>query len=143
MNSQCGNAFVTSQLLKLYSPFSILALDVELKQLQLTSSELEESNSLLRRHVEDLKVNVKAMEEDIVEQQAKNGVLRSHLNSVKASLVAVLQSIPLSNFPRVLDTSNVDAYLHELKLLWQKEPERYDFVVRRVKDVILGSSQAI
>ena len=116
---------------------------MELKQLQLTSSELEESNSLLRRHVEDLKVNVKAMEEDIVDQQAKNDVLRSHLNSVKAGLVAVLQSIPLSSFPHVLDISNVDAYLHELKLLWQKEPEQYDLVVRRVKDVILGSSQAL
>ena len=102
-----------------------------------------ESNSLLRRHVEDLKLNVKTMEEDIAEQQAKNEVLRSHLNSVKTELVAVLQSIPLRSFPHVLDASNVESYLHELKLLWQKEPEEYDLVVRRVKEVILGSSQAI
>lgn len=127
----------------MFSHLSIAALDEELKQLQLTSSELLESNSLLRRHVEDLKLNVKTMEEDIAEQQAKNEVLRSHLNSVKTELVAVLQSIPLRSFPHVLDASNVESYLHELKLLWQKEPEEYDLVVRRVKEVILGSSQAI
>ena len=127
----------------MFSHLSIAALDEELKQLQLTSSELMESNSLLRRHVEDLKLNVKTMEEDIAEQQAKNEVLRSHLNSVKTELVAVLQSIPLRSFPHALDTSNVESYLHELKLLWQKEPEEYDLVVRRVKEVILGSSQAI
>lgn len=109
----------------------------------MASSELVESNTLLRRHVEDLKLNIKAMEEDIAEQQAKNEVLRSHLDSVKTQLVAVLHSVPLRNFPHVLDTSNVESYLRELKLLWQKEPEQYDFVVRRVKDIILGSSQTI
>ena len=83
------------------------------------------------------------MEEDIAEQQAKNEVLRSHLDSVKTQLVAVLHSVPLSNFPHVLDISNVESYLRELKLLWQKEPEQYDLVVRRVKDIILGSSQTI
>ena len=121
----------------------VIALDEELKQLQLTSSELAESNSLLRQHVDDLKANVKAMEEDIGEQQAKNEVLRSHLDSVKTELVAVLRSFPLSNFPHALDTSNVESYLRELKLLWQKEPEQYELIVRRVKDIILGSSRTI
>lgn len=114
-----------------------------MKQLQLTSSELAESNSLLHQHVDDLKANVKAMEEDIVEQQAKNDVLRSHLDSVKTELVAVLRSFPLNNFPHALDTSNVESYLRELKLLWQKEPDQYDLIVRRVKDIILGSSRTI
>ena len=103
-----------------------------------TSDELEESNSLLSHHIDDLKGSIKVLEDEIVEQQSKNEVVKTHLDTIKVNLVTVLQNHPLATFPHVLSVGNVEEYLQELKSLWQKEPDRYHEVVQRVKDVILG-----
>jgi isopenicillin N synthase-like dioxygenase len=114
------------------------SLEEELKQLRQTSADLEESNSILSQHIEDLKSSIKVLEDEVVEQQSKNQVVKTHLDTIKVDLVTILQNHPLPTFPHVLDVSNIEEYLQELKSLWQREPDQYHDVVQRVKNVILG-----
>lgn len=75
--------------------FCILAREGELRQLRKQTTELEEQNAILSKHIESMKHAIEKLEIEAVQQRSTNMALQGHLDNLRTTLTDNFNSVPL------------------------------------------------
>lgn len=59
------------------------------------TTELEEQNAILSKHIENMKQAIEKLEIDTVQQRSTNMALQGHLDALRTTLTNSFASIPL------------------------------------------------
>ncbi|KAK3095460.1 hypothetical protein FSP39_014973, partial [Pinctada imbricata] len=112
------------------------ARESELRQLRKQTTELEEQNAILSKHIENMKQAIEKLEVETVQQRSTNLALQSHLENVRTSLTSNFASVPLpgSNETPTLDT--IDNYMTKLHSLILETPQENEGLILTVRDII-------
>nr|KAG5692124.1 hypothetical protein BaRGS_014287 [Batillaria attramentaria] len=69
--------------------------DSELRQLRKQTTELEEQNAILSKHIDNMKQAIERLEVDAIQQRSTNVALQGHLDSIRNTLTQRFASLPL------------------------------------------------
>lgn len=75
--------------------FCILAREGELRQLRKQTTELEEQNAILSKHIESMKHAIEKLEIEAVQQRSTNMALQGHLDNLRTTLTDNFNSVPI------------------------------------------------
>lgn len=75
--------------------FCVLAREGELRQLRKQTTELEEQNAILSKHIESMKHAIEKLEIEAVQQRSTNMALQGHLDNLRTTLTDNFNSVPL------------------------------------------------
>ena len=73
----------------------LLAREGELRLLRKQTTELEEQNAILSKHIENVKQAIEKLEVESVQQRSTNMALQGHLDALRATLNSSFHSVPL------------------------------------------------
>lgn len=88
--------------------------DMELRSLRKSKTDLEQQNSVLEKHVENMKFGVEKMITENNELEEKNRLLEIYLDKLKRKLALALSSLPLPSAPNGATMDNIDKYMQDL-----------------------------
>ncbi|KAM7346361.1 high mobility group protein 2 [Cochliomyia hominivorax] len=88
--------------------------DMELRSLRKSKTDLEQQNSVLEKHVENMKFGVEKMITENNELEEKNRLLEIYLDKLKRKLALALSSLPLPSAPNGATVDNIDKYMQDL-----------------------------
>lgn len=69
--------------------------DAELRQLRKSNTDYEQQNSILQKHIENMKVAIEKLEGEIMQQKKNNNCLQQHLDHLRATLVNGFSNVKL------------------------------------------------
>ena len=69
--------------------------ETELRQLRKQTTELEEQNAILSKHVENMKQAIEKLQVEAVQQRNNNMALQGHLDALRQTLTSNFSSVPL------------------------------------------------
>ena len=75
--------------------FLYKARENELRQLRKSTTEYEEQNAILQKHIDNMKSAIEKLETEAVQQRNTNMALNSHLQSLRAMLTSSFAGVPL------------------------------------------------
>lgn len=73
----------------------ITAREQELRQLRKQTTELEEQNAILSKHIENMKQAIEKLEVEAVQQRKHNMALQCHLTKLRTLLTTNFANVPL------------------------------------------------
>ncbi|XP_065363745.1 high mobility group protein 20A [Calliphora vicina] len=88
--------------------------DMELRSLRKSKTDLEQQNSVLEKHVENMKFGVEKMITENNELEEKNRLLEIYLDKLKRKLALALGALPLPTAPNGATVDNIDKYMQDL-----------------------------
>ncbi|XP_037816321.1 high mobility group protein 20A [Lucilia sericata] len=88
--------------------------DMELRSLRKSKTDLEQQNSVLEKHVENMKFGVEKMVTENNELEEKNRLLEIYLDKLKRKLALALGGLPLPTAPNGATVENIDKYMQDL-----------------------------
>lgn len=71
------------------------ARDAELRQLRKQTTELEEQNAVLSKHLDNLRGAVDRLQTETTQQRSCNSALAAHLHTIRTTLASRFASLPL------------------------------------------------
>lgn len=89
-------------------------IESELKQLRKSNVEIEQQNSVLMKHIENMDNGVIKVEGEIVATKQQNAQLEKYLTKLKCILASGLNSVPLSGLKTGASVENIAEYMQEL-----------------------------
>lgn len=69
--------------------------DAELRQLRKSNTDYEQQNSMLQKHIENMKGAIEKLEEEIMQQKKNNTALQQHLEHLRTTLTAGFAGVKL------------------------------------------------
>ena len=69
--------------------------ETELRQLRKQTTELEEQNAILSKHIENMKQAIDKLQVEVLQQRNNNMALQGHLDALRQTLTSNFASIPL------------------------------------------------
>eukprot|EP00096_Caligus_rogercresseyi_P014835 TRINITY_DN7316_c0_g1_i3.p1 TRINITY_DN7316_c0_g1~~TRINITY_DN7316_c0_g1_i3.p1 ORF type:complete len:283 (-),score=117.83 TRINITY_DN7316_c0_g1_i3:77-925(-) len=90
------------------------ARESELRALKKSSAEVQERNSVLERHVENLNSGIRRLERETVSLNTENKALEAHFSNLKQVFLSNFQGLALKKHDGVLSEENLDEYIKEL-----------------------------
>jgi len=66
-----------------------------LRQLRKQTTELEEQNAILSKHIENMKHAIEKLEVESVQERSTNMALQGHLDALRTTLTSNFSAIPL------------------------------------------------
>lgn len=88
--------------------------DMELRSLRKSKTDLEQQNSVLEKHVENMKFGVEKMITENNELEEKNRLLEIYLDKLKRKLALALATLPLPSAPNGATVENIEKYMQDL-----------------------------
>ena len=79
----------------IYTSHLIIAREGELRQLRKQTTELEEQNAILSKHIESMKHAIEKLEVEAVQQRSTNMALQGHLDNLRTTLTENFNTVPL------------------------------------------------
>ena len=73
----------------------IAARETELRQLRKQTTELEEQNAILSKHIENMKQAIEKLQIEAVQQRNNNMALQGHLDALRTTLTSNFSTVPL------------------------------------------------
>ncbi|CAD7079246.1 unnamed protein product [Hermetia illucens] len=90
------------------------SVDLELRVLRKSNVDYEQQNSVLEKHIENMRFGVEKMNSENAELQEKNKILELYLKKLKHKLIQSLGSLSLPNEPQGATADNFEKYMAEL-----------------------------
>lgn len=115
--------------------FSFSEMESQLRKLRQSSSNMEEENALLSRHVENMKAAVVKVQDEVKRQQARHTMLQDHLSSLREVLATTFKDVPLPDSNETPTPDTVDAYMNKLQLAISNEPDKHPDLVEKVSEI--------
>ena len=84
----------------------IIAREGELRQLRKQTTELEEQNAILSKHIESMKHAIEKLEVEAVQQRSTNMALQGHLDNLRTTLTENFNTVPLPGEKEALGSLN-------------------------------------
>ena len=69
--------------------------ETELRQLRKQTTELEEQNAILGKHIENMKQAIEKLQVEAVQQRNNNMALQGHLDALRQTLTSNFSAVPL------------------------------------------------
>lgn len=106
-------------------------IEAELKMLRRSNLEMDQQNSLLMKHVENMDNGVRKVEAEIAKELQQNNQYVIYLTKLKCSLSSRLNSLAVPGFP-VASVENIENYLSELSTAAISSPS----LLNKANDII-------
>lgn len=112
------------------------ARDTELRQLRKQTTELEEQNATLSKHIDNMRLAVERLETECGQQRQSNTALQQHYDAVKALLLQRFASIPLPGTKEYPTVDTIESYMSQLHSIVLNSPQQHQAFVSTVVDII-------
>ncbi|ESN91613.1 hypothetical protein HELRODRAFT_189739, partial [Helobdella robusta] len=93
------------------------ARESELRTLRKQSTEMEEQNAILSKHVDSMKEEVEKLQVDVAQQRLNNEALKQHLLLLRTTLVQKFAGLPLPGTKSGPKLETIDFYMSKLYAL--------------------------
>ncbi|XP_064388489.1 high mobility group protein 20A-like [Halichondria panicea] len=110
-------------------------MEAKLRKLRQSSSNLEEENALLSRHVDSMKSAVLKVQNEVKKQEDRNGKLQGHLVMLREILVTMFKEVPLPGSGDLPTVDTIDAYMGKLQQAISNDPDKYPDLMVKVSDI--------
>ncbi|XP_048751067.1 high mobility group protein 20A-like isoform X1 [Ostrea edulis] len=108
----------------------------ELRQLRKQTTELEEQNAILSKHIESMKHAIEKLDIEAVQQRSTNIALQGHLDNLRTTLTDSFHSIRLPGTNEVPTLDTIDNYMTKLHNLILDSPQEHEGLIAMVRDII-------
>jgi len=114
------------------------ARELELRQLRKQTTEFEEQNAVLGKHIESMKCAISKLEVETVQQRQSNAGLQQQLDLLRQMVVTSFRgvSLPGNASQEPLTHTNVDQYVAKLLSMTEREPELHEGLITTVRDIV-------
>ncbi|KAL8595507.1 hypothetical protein ACOMHN_000716 [Nucella lapillus] len=112
------------------------ARDTELRQLRKQTTELEEQNAILSKHIDNMRQAVDRLETECGQQRQSNTALQQHYDAVKALLVQRFANISLPGTKEYPTVETIESYMSKLHSIVLNSPQQHQVFVSTVVDII-------
>ncbi len=113
--------------------------EAELRQLRKQVAEMEEQNSVLQKHVDNMQSAIAKLEAETAQQQENSAALTAHLDSLRRLVVRELSGVRLPGWPaESVSMDNVDEFMRMVrnKLDGEERSAEDRQLLDRVKEVV-------
>ncbi|XP_055380442.1 high mobility group protein 20A [Condylostylus longicornis] len=90
-------------------------IDLELRALRKSNIDYEQQNSVLEKHIENMKTGVEKIENENKELAEKNRLMQKYLDKLRAKLAQAFSGLPLPGEPNGATLDNIDKYMTDLQ----------------------------
>lgn len=108
----------------------------ELRQLRKSTTEYEEQNAILQKHIDNMKTAVEKLETEAVQQRNTNMSLQQHLQQVRQTLTMSFAGVPLPISNEVPTLNTIDSYMTKLHQLILDSPQEHENLVSTVREIV-------
>ncbi|XP_061191077.1 high mobility group protein 20A-like [Saccostrea echinata] len=108
----------------------------ELRQMRKQTTELEEQNAILSKHIESMKHAIEKLEIEAVQQRSTNMALQGHLDTLRVTLTNSFSTVPLPGTNECPTLDTIDNYMAKLHNLILDSPQEHEGLISMVRDVI-------
>ncbi|ESO85095.1 hypothetical protein LOTGIDRAFT_196090 [Lottia gigantea] len=112
------------------------ARESELRQLRKQTTELEEQNAILSKHIENMKQAIDKLEVDSVQQRNSNLALQNHLDNLRSTLTSHFSTIPLPGTNEIPSLDTIDTYMGKLHTLILDSPQENESLIATVREIV-------
>ncbi|GAB6031981.1 High mobility group protein 20A [Chamberlinius hualienensis] len=112
------------------------ARETELRQLRKANTEYEEQNSILSKHIDNMKVAIEKLEVETTQQRNNNLALQQHLDNLRTTLTNSFSSIPLPGTNEVPSMESIDCYMSKLHTLILDSPQDHESLINSVREIV-------
>ncbi|RWS23037.1 high mobility group protein 20A-like isoform X2 [Leptotrombidium deliense] len=113
--------------------------ETELRQLRKATTEYEEQNAILSKHIENMKSAIEKLENETSQQRNANEALHQHLIQLRSILVANFAGISIPGTHETPTIDNIDSYMQKLytKLVKEKGANKEnEAILEKVQNII-------
>lgn len=108
-------------------------IEAELKILRKNNVEMEQQNSVLMKHVENMENGVRKVESEIAQNKKKNMALEVYLTKLRCLLAANFNSLSLPGSKSGATVENIDKYMNDLS---QEAKKSHSSVASKARDIL-------
>ncbi|XP_072019855.1 high mobility group protein 20A-like [Amphiura filiformis] len=108
----------------------------ELRQLRKSTTEYEEQNAILQKHIDNMKSAIEKLESEAVQQRNTNMALNQHLQSLRAMLTSSFAGVPLPGTNEVPTLQTIDSYMTKLHQIILDSPQENENLISSVREIV-------
>merc|ERR1712130_243370 len=97
------------------------ARELELRQLRKQTTEFEEQNAVLGKHIDSMKSAISKLEVETVQQRQNNAGLQQQLDMLRQMVVSAFRGVQLPGNMEAVTPATVDQFVAKLHSLTEKE----------------------
>ncbi|KAL4216643.1 High mobility group protein 20A [Mactra antiquata] len=112
------------------------AREAELRQLRKQTTELEEQNAILSKHIENMKQAIDKLQVEAIQQRNNNMALQGHLDALRQTLTAHFNNIPLPGTNEIPTLETIDTYMARLHTVILDHPQKNEKLIGQVRDIV-------
>ena len=108
----------------------------ELRKLRKLTTEFEEQNAILSKHIDNMKRGIDKLEGERAEQQSEISMLKRNLTRLQQILVKDFANLQVPGLSVAISLESVDTFLKKLQQHIQEQPKGNTELVSQVKAII-------
>ncbi|XP_025082233.1 high mobility group protein 20A-like isoform X2 [Pomacea canaliculata] len=112
------------------------ARDAELRQLRKQTTELEEQNAVLSKHLDNLRGAVDRLQTETTQQRSCNSALAAHLHTIRTTLASRFASLPLPGCSDGPTVDTIESYMARVHTIITESPQQHHSFVASILDII-------
>ncbi|KAL5020148.1 hypothetical protein ScPMuIL_003040 [Solemya velum] len=112
------------------------ARESELRQLRKQTTELEEQNAILSKHIENMKHAIEKLEIEAVQQRSNNMALQGHLDALRTTLTTNFASVLLPGTNETPSLETIDMYMAKLHSIILDTPQENESLIAAVREIV-------
>lgn len=90
--------------------------EAELRHLKKMTTDCEENNAMLQKHVEDINTTISQLESEINQKKLSNAQLLSHLNEIKKLILNEFKTVPIPGTNECPNEETIESYIQKLQI---------------------------
>lgn len=110
--------------------------DAELRQLRKINTDYEQQNSILTKHIENMKSAITKLEAEIMQQEKTNSSLQQHLDHLKGTLSTAFGGVKLPGIVEVATLQNIEKYMTNLHSILLENSSHDTNLLHTVRDIV-------
>lgn len=107
--------------------------ETELRSLKKMTTDCEENNAVLQKHIEDINITIGQLEKDIEDKKQTNAILLNQFNSFKANLYEEFHNFPLPGTNECPSEETIDHYMQKLQAIYKPNSNSRDMEIIKQK----------
>jgi len=113
------------------------ARELELRQLRKQTTEFEEQNAVLGKHIDSMKSAISKLEVETVQQRQNNAGLQQQLDMLRQMVVSSFRGVQLPGNHEPLTMQSVDQFVSGLNaMMVEQQGQQHSGLLNTVKDIV-------
>jgi len=108
----------------------------ELRQLRKQTTEFDEQNAVLSKHIDSMKTAISKLEMETLQQRQNNASQNQHLESIRFLVLQAFKGVQVPGFTDGLSTRNVDEMVTKLLSIVTDNPTQHPALIQAARDVV-------